>query len=197
MQSMGEMTTTNHESRGRETSHTTLSGPQAVVATLSGRIVTAQGDDAIAEPPEPAWRKAARTFVGPDTRPFRILVAEDDVEMRRVVSDTLRDDGYDIVELADGGRLLVDIADRLKEGSGPTSVDLIVSDVRMPICTGLQILEVLRQAHWRTPVIMMTAFGDAATRRRAETLMAVLFDKPFDLDDLRTAVANMLPRDRG
>jgi hypothetical protein len=36
---------------------------------------------------------------------FRILVAEDDSEMRRVIADTLRDDGNDVVELADGGRL--------------------------------------------------------------------------------------------
>ena len=62
--------------------------------------------------------------------------------MRRVVADTLREDGYDVVELADGGRLLVDIAARMKEGADGDAVDLIVSDIRMPICTGLQILEV-------------------------------------------------------
>jgi CheY-like chemotaxis protein len=129
-------------------------------------------------------------------RPFRVLVAEDDVEMRRVVADALREDGYDVVELADGGRLLVEIAARMKAEVAGESVDLIVSDIRMPICTGLQILEVLRQSHWHTPVVLMTAFGDDATRRRAESLMAVLFDKPFDLDDLRTAVAHLLPRDR-
>jgi CheY-like chemotaxis protein len=122
-------------------------------------------------------------------------VAEDDAEMRRLVTDALRDDGYEVVELADGGRLLVDIAARLKAEPKGDEIDLIVSDIRMPICTGLQILEALRQAHWRTPVILMTAFGDDATRRQAESLRAVLFDKPFDLDDLRTAVANMLPAD--
>jgi CheY-like chemotaxis protein len=129
------------------------------------------------------------------TRPFRILVAEDDAEMRRLVTDALRDDGYEVVELTDGGRLLVDIAARLKAEPDGEDIDLIVSDIRMPICTGMQILEALRQAHWRTPVILMTAFGDDATRRQAEGLRAVLFDKPFDLDDLRTAVANMLPTD--
>jgi hypothetical protein len=39
----------------------------------------------------------------------------------------------------------------------------------------------------------MTAFGDASTRARAEHLGAVLFDKPFAVDDLRTAVKNILP----
>jgi len=115
--------------------------------------------------------------------------------MRSVVADALRGDGYDVVELADGGRLLVNIAARLKDGTAGDSLDLIVSDIRMPICSGLQILSALRDAHWHTPVILMTAFGDDATRRHAESLSAVLFDKPFDLDDLRTAVANLLPRD--
>jgi CheY-like chemotaxis protein len=127
---------------------------------------------------------------------FRILLAEDDDDMRSVVADALRGDGHEVVELADGGRLLVDIATRLKANGGGEPLDLIVSDIRMSICTGLQILEALRAAHWRTPVILMTAFGDDAARRHAESLSAVLFDKPFDLDNLRTAVANLLPRRR-
>jgi DNA-binding response OmpR family regulator len=142
------------------------------------------------------WRSSAACLVEPHRGPFRVLLAEDDPDMRSVVADALRGDGYDVVELADGGRLLVDIAARLKDGTGGDSLDLIVSDIRMPICTGLQILSALRDAHWHTPVILMTAFGDEATRRHAESLSAVLFDKPFDVDDLRTAVANLLPRDR-
>ncbi len=116
--------------------------------------------------------------------------------MRHIVADAFREDGYDVVELADGGRLLADIAARIKDGADGDAVDLVVSDIRMPNCTGLQMLEVLRQAHCYTPVILMTAFGDRATRKHAEDLLAVLFDKPFELDDLRTAVANLLPRDR-
>ncbi len=130
------------------------------------------------------------------SRAFRVLLAEDDAEMRSVVADALRGDGYEVFEAVDGGRLLVDIAACLKGGDGANPVDLIVSDIRMPICTGLQILAALRDAHWRTPVILMTAFGDEAVRRHAESLDAVLFDKPFELDDLRTAVANLLPRER-
>jgi DNA-binding response OmpR family regulator len=125
-----------------------------------------------------------------------VLLAEDDPEMRGLVAEALRGDGYEVVELADGGRLLVDIAARLKAGSGADSLDIIVSDIRMPVCTGLQILAALRDAHWRTPVILMTAFGDEATRKHAESLQAVLLDKPFDIDELRAAVANLVPRSR-
>jgi CheY-like chemotaxis protein len=161
---------------------------------LAGPFVVGPGDEQ--DSGEAPWRASASCLVEPHRGPFRVLLAEDDEEMRCLVADALRGDGYDVVELADGGRLLVDIATRLKSGADGEFLDLIVSDIRMPVCTGLQILSALRDAHWQTPVILMTAFGDEATRRHAESLSAVLFDKPFDLDDLRTAVANLLPRDR-
>ena len=155
----------------------------------------APGED-VQDADEPPWRASASCLVTPHAGPFRILLAEDDAEMRGIVAEAFRGDGYEVVEMPDGGRLLVNIAARLKSGSGADSLDLIVSDIRMPICTGLQILAALRDAHWHTPVILMTAFGDDATRKHAEMLNAVLFDKPFDVDDLRTAVANLLPRER-
>jgi CheY-like chemotaxis protein len=163
-------------------------------ARLAGPFVVAPGDSP--DTGEAPWRASASSLVEPHRGPFRVLLAEDDAEMRSVVADALRGDGYDVVELVDGGRLLVDIAARLKSGDGGDTLDLIVSDIRMPVCTGLQILSALRDAHWHTPVILMTAFGDETTRRHAESLSAVLFDKPFDIDDLRTAVTNLLPRDR-
>ncbi len=75
------------------------------------------------------------------------------------------------------------------------TIDLIVSDVRMPICSGLEIVRAIRDSGWTVPVILMTAFGDDETRDRAAQLNAVLFDKPFDLDDLRTAVLSLVPAD--
>jgi DNA-binding response OmpR family regulator len=123
----------------------------------------------------------------------RILLADDDVELRVLVATALREDGYEVVEVHDGGRLLVQVA-AAYAGQGPDSVcDLIVADIRMPVSSGVQILECLRKAHWVTPVILITAFGTRAIRRYVESLGAVLFHKPFDLDDLRTAVVNLLP----
>ena len=116
--------------------------------------------------------------------------------MRRVVADALREDGYDVVELVDGGRLLVDLATRIKVQGEAEGADLLLSDIRMPVCTGLQILEALRKTHWTAPVILMTAFGDSETRQQTERLAAVLLDKPFEMDDLRCLVARLLSRRR-
>ncbi len=141
---------------------------------------------------EPPWRTA---LAGPPVHaPPRVLVAEDDMEMRRLLCDTLRQDGCEVIAVPDGGRLLVALAHAIADPGGQAAVDLILSDVRMPICSGMQILEQLRAAHRRKPFILMTAFGDAGTRARARSLGALLFDKPFDLDDVRTAVASLLRR---
>jgi DNA-binding response OmpR family regulator len=131
-----------------------------------------------------------------DRSPPRVLVAEDDGDMRRLVVEALRKDGYDVVAVSDGGRLLVHLARDIVDPERSDLPDLIVSDVRMPVCTGIQILEQLRAAHWRMPIILMTAFGDEGTRKHATSLGALLFDKPFDLGDLRKAVARLLGTER-
>jgi CheY-like chemotaxis protein len=134
-----------------------------------------------------AFRRAARTY---HTHP-RILVAEDDPEMRRLVVDALKKDGYEVSEARDGGRLLVAITAHYNHPEA--EVDLIISDVRMPVCNGLDILENLRRTEWDVPMILMTAFGDDELRARAAAAGALLFDKPFALADLRAVVADVLP----
>jgi len=139
------------------------------------------------------WREALTS--GPLHDPPRVLVAEDDPEMRRLVCEVLRADGYQVTSVGDGGRLLVMLAHEIVDDDGAELADLVLSDVRMPVCTGIQILEQLRAVRCRVPFILMTAFGDSTSRDHARSLGAILFDKPFDLDDLRTAVALLLRRD--
>lgn len=117
-----------------------------------------------------------------------ILVAEDDAEMRRAIVDALRKEGYAVVVASDGRELLA----RLVRPHPIDTIDLIVTDVQMPGCTGLELMEVLREAEWDTPMIVMTAFGDRETRERAEELGAVMLDKPFRLDVLMKAIRSSL-----
>jgi DNA-binding response OmpR family regulator len=147
---------------------------------------------ALSNPPASTrWQTTERAIC----KPPRILLAEDDDEMRALVACVLRTDGYQVTEVRDGGRLLVQIASAYRAQGRDAACDVFVSDIRMPVCSGVEILEGLRRAHWTTPVILMTAFGNSATRRRAEALGAIVFDKPFDLDALRAAVRNALPGD--
>ena len=124
-------------------------------------------------------------------RRARVLLAEDDGELRRLLREALQAGGYDVVEVTDGGRLLVRLGQEYRSGRPEESFDVMVSDVRMPVCTGLQIVESLRLARSRIPVILITAFGDDTTRAKAERLGAVLLDKPFDVDELVKVVGRL------
>ena len=123
----------------------------------------------------------------------RVLIAEDNQELHRLLVTVLYEDGYHVEEVKTGFDLL---ARANRSSSAGQELDLIVSDIRMPGMTGLEVLAGLRSPHrpevWSTPVILITAFGDHETHAEAKRLGAVLFDKPFDIDDLRTCAMTMV-----
>ncbi|MBW2702017.1 MAG: response regulator [Deltaproteobacteria bacterium] len=122
----------------------------------------------------------------------KIVLAEDDEDMRDLLAGALKRAGYAVDEVADGNELLDHLADGLlAEGRVPP--DLIVSDIRMPGWTGLDVLAGLREPDWTVPIILITAFGNEETHAEAERLgAAVLLDKPFDVDDLLQAVHKVI-----
>ncbi len=124
----------------------------------------------------------------------RVLVAEDDPEMRRLVAEALRKDGHEILEASDGAQMLVLLAETFRRDHGLDSVDVIVTDVRMPGESGLDVVERVTQARWKIPCVLMTAFGDDEVRWRAQQMGATLLDKPLSLADLRAAVARLVRR---
>ncbi|HEX2878432.1 MAG TPA: response regulator [Polyangiaceae bacterium] len=120
-----------------------------------------------------------------DCRSPRILLAEDDAHMRRLLARALRRSGFEVVQARNGSELLDKIVALVLRPPDGESVDLVITDVRMPIATGLDALAVLRQSDWFTPVIVLTAFGDPATHDEAYMLgSSVVFDKPFDINAL-------------
>jgi two-component system response regulator (stage 0 sporulation protein F) len=119
----------------------------------------------------------------------RVLVADDDDALRAIVVDALRSDGYSVSEAQDGMEMLAIINDSL---TNPLSrPDVVVADVRMPHLSGLGALQELKRAGVRLPIVMMTAFCPSSVEVVAKRLGASgVLQKPFDLDDLRTAVIN-------
>ncbi len=127
-------------------------------------------------------------------RPARVLIAEDDDEMRDMLASSLRKDGYEVIEASSGAAALEEIAMLLFRGEA-MPVDVIVSDERMPGLLGLEVLAGLREARWRTPFILITGFGDAQTHQKAEQLGAsAILDKPFDLDELKLIIQKALAK---
>jgi DNA-binding NtrC family response regulator len=126
----------------------------------------------------------------------RVLVAEDDFDMRAMIAAALRADGHAVVEAANGIELLDAIATALISRRPEAAFDVVLSDVRMPRINGIDVITHLKRASWTMPVIVMTASGDAEFIARLKSLGILLLEKPFDLDDLREAIEGALTPSR-
>jgi len=132
---------------------------------------------------EPAARGAVRAG--------RVLLAEDDSEMRRLLADALRGESYDVVEAADGTELLDQLSVSLVR---QLPLDCIITDVYMPRMTGTEALQRIRGAGLDCPVIVITAFGSHTTRVDAWLLGAsAVLDKPFTIPELMDELRRIGP----
>ena len=114
----------------------------------------------------------------------RALVAEDDAEMRALVAEVLRAEGFEVDEVGDGRRMWQKTLEH-------PAYDVVVSDLRLPIVDGLTVLEDFHVRAPAKPLLLMTAFGDASARARAQKLGAVFLDKPFKMAELRAAAGGL------
>ena len=127
-----------------------------------------------------------------------VLLAEDDDELRRLLARKLRRQGWDVVE-ARTGTQLVELV--LEHTVAPIADDqrvasLVITDLRMPGRSGLEVLRLLRRSLVTVPMILMTAFGSREVHDEALALgAAAVFDKPVDLDDLTAAACALMGRD--
>ncbi len=116
-----------------------------------------------------------------------ILVVDDEEPQRRVLAGFLRKAGYDVEAVGSPDEALAVVAAR--------TVDLVLTDLRMPGKTGIELLEAVRGLNPEIPVVVMTAYGtvasavDAMKRGAADYL-----GKPVDLDELEVLVARTLER---
>lgn len=114
--------------------------------------------------------------------------------MRALLARALRRTGYVVIECSNGVELLEHLGSYILREEEHEEIDLIISDIRMPGVTGLEILEGLNQHEDFPPFILITAFGDAETHAEAERFGALaMFDKPFDIDDLIAKVRKIVP----
>lgn len=122
-----------------------------------------------------------------------VCVVEDDVDLRAILADALRQHGYRVVEVADGARLIGQMA-LFARKCGLSEVDVIVADQRMPGATGLELLAYLRDSDWAIRVILMSAFLNDEVRKEARRLGAsAVLAKPFDLDEFVHTVRGVAP----
>jgi DNA-binding NtrC family response regulator len=115
----------------------------------------------------------------------RVLLAEDDFEMRRFLSGVLRTDGFEVIAAANRVQLM-ELVGLDPPSSGRLDLDLVISDIRMIGASGLEVLADLRTRSGAPPVILITAFGDPDMHAEAERLGVIaVLDKLCDVDALR------------
>src|SRR5882757_9298565 len=113
----------------------------------------------------------------------KILVADDEQNLRRVLVTMLRRDGHEVVQAASG----LEAIDRLAD------VDVVITDLRMPGADGMEVLRSGSRSHPHVPVIMITAYGSVG--QAVEAIKAGAFDyieKPFEQDSIRTIVGKAI-----
>jgi two-component system, NtrC family, response regulator AtoC len=111
----------------------------------------------------------------------QILVADDEPNLRRVLSAQLERDGFDVIAVEDGEQAMAALEEH--------HIDLVITDLRMPKVDGLQVLKHVTATYPRVPVIVITAHGTVDTA--VEALKLGAFDyvtKPFDRAELHQAV---------
>ncbi len=112
-------------------------------------------------------------------QPAKILVADDEQNLRRVLVALLKREGHDVLQAANGLEAIERLAD----------VDVVITDLRMPGADGMEVLRTASRLHPHVPVIMITAYGSVG--QAVEAIKAGAFDyieKPFEQDSIRTII---------
>lgn len=135
---------------------------------------------------------ATTPSVGDDPR-RRVFLAEDDDTLRGLLAATLRASGYHVVEARDGLERLAGLELALIFEHLRADCFVIVSDIEMPGLSGLDVLTILRCANLGTACVLITGFGHAEVMSEAADLDARLFSKPFDIDEVVSAVVELAP----
>ncbi len=119
----------------------------------------------------------------------RILVVDDEPSMREMLRIVLRRDGYDVT-IAENGREAIEQLHRQQ-------FDLLLSDIKMPDVTGVEVLRAAKDVNKDIVAFMMTAYASTSTAVEAMRLGAVdYFTKPFSMDELRLKIRQHLETHR-
>ncbi len=116
---------------------------------------------------------------------MKILVVDDEEGARELFFTILSDEGYDIT-LANNGE------EALARFKGE-ACDLVITDIKMPVMDGLQLLQEIRKTGSKTDVIMVTAYGEVESYLKAMSLGAAEYiNKPIRIKELKRIVHKVL-----
>lgn len=120
---------------------------------------------------------------------MKILIADDEKNMRWILGKNLREENFNVVEACDGEEAYHLFLDE--------EPDLVILDYRMPKIDGMEVLRRIKTLNAKLPVIMITAHGSTDAAVEAMKLGAVDYvSKPFDINDLKLSIFKALNIDQ-
>lgn len=119
----------------------------------------------------------------------RVLIVDDEPDVRKVVSMTLEKAGYDVIEAEDGEQAVQEI----KSGENPLLLDVILTDIRMPKLNGLEAIQYFQKEFPHVSLLVLTGFPDLnmATSLMQNGVIDYLV-KPVDKEKLLGAVVKAM-----
>jgi DNA-binding NtrC family response regulator len=115
----------------------------------------------------------------------KVLIVDDELNMRLVLAALLKKEGYAITSAADG----LEALQILKSNK----MDVVVTDLKMPHLDGMELLRRITEQYPQVPVIIITAHGTVATAVEALKRGALDYiTKPFELDDLKNIISKAI-----
>jgi signal transduction histidine kinase/ActR/RegA family two-component response regulator len=114
-----------------------------------------------------------------------VLIVEDEALVRMVAAETIRDEGFNVIDVGHGS----DALDILKAG---TEIDLLITDIKLPGVNGYQLAEVGIVHRPRMKLILVTGFAQDPVPEKLADAGAKIFYKPYDLDALASCAKQML-----
>jgi len=126
---------------------------------------------------------------GASTGNGRVMIVDDEPDIRKVVRMTLQKAGYDVVEAEDGQKAI----EVINTGENRLMLDVIICDIRMPKINGVEAIAYFRKEYPRVPVIVLTGFPDVnmATSFLSDGVVDYLV-KPVEGEKLKAAVAKAM-----
>ena len=118
-----------------------------------------------------------------------VMVVEDEAALRAGIRRMLQEEGYNVVEAENGVTAL-----QLLEGPASETIDLVLTDLRMPVMDGRQLASALARRRPSLPVVFMSGFTAQLMDLRLVSPHLAFLAKPIRNADLLAAVKNQLAR---
>ena len=128
--------------------------------------------------------------MGTMTKTKQILLADDELTFRKALSGILEDEGYEVTVVSNGKEALEDIITHSENGE---PYDLLLTDIRMPMMTGFEVMDELKEHGIQVPTIVITGYGNKEAKHTAVSKGCNDYlDKPFEPETILTKITQML-----